>query len=141
VRAVAAGEISNRAAAQREVWHPWYVSKISDEDYMRLMRLPGYHRDLDVVAVTQDGIVASYENGWIDQVNRTGDFGPVGALPAHRRQGLTRAVLLEGLRRMQALGMDRVCVSTGESNTPALRLYQSLGFEIVNRYFAYAKMV
>ena len=108
---------------------------------MRLMRLPGYHRDLDVVAVTQDGIVASYENGWIDQVNRTGDFGPVGALPAHRRQGLTRAVLLEGLRRMQALGMDRVCVSTGESNTPALRLYQSLGFEIVNRYFAYAKMV
>ena len=51
VRAVAeAGEISNRAAAQREVWQPWTVGNVSDDDYARFMRLPGYHRDLDVVA-------------------------------------------------------------------------------------------
>ncbi len=140
VRAVAdAGEISNRAAAQREVWHPWTVGKVSDDDYAHLMRLPGYHRDLDVVAVTSDGVIAAYVNGWIDPVNRIGDFGPVGALPAYRRQGLTRAALLEGLRRMQARGMDRVCISTGESNTPALRLYESNGFKIVNKYLEYVK--
>ena len=135
VRAVAeAGEISNRAAAQREVWQPWTVGNVSDDDYARLMRLPGYHRELDVVAVTPDGVIAATVNGWIDPVNRIGDFGPVGARPAYRRQGLTRAVLLEGLRRMQARGMDRVCVSTGVSNTPALRLYESVGFKIVNKY-------
>jgi ribosomal protein S18 acetylase RimI-like enzyme len=55
------------------------------------------------------------------------------------RQGLTRAVLLEGLRRMQAYGMDRVCVSTGVSNTPALRLYESIGFKVVNRYLEYIR--
>jgi len=140
VRAVSdAGEISNRAAAQREVWHPWTVGNVSDDDYARFMQLPGYHRDLDVVAVTPDGVIAAYVNGWIDPVNRIGDFGPVGALPAYRRQGLTRAALLEGLRRMQARGMDRVCISTGVSNTPALRLYESIGFKIVNKYLDYVK--
>jgi ribosomal protein S18 acetylase RimI-like enzyme len=140
VRAVAdAGEISNRAAAHREVWQPWTVGNVSDDDYAYFMRLPGYHRDLDVVAVTPDGVIAAYVNGWIDPVNRIGDFGPVGARPAYRRQGLTRAVLLEGLRRMQARGMDRMCISTGVSNTPARRLYESVGFKIVNKYLECVK--
>jgi len=140
VRALAeAGDVSNRAGAQRDVWLPWTVGKVSDDDYARLMRLPGYHRELDVVAVAPDGIIAAYVNGWIDPVNRIGDFGPVGARPAYRRQGLTRAVLLEGLRRLRARGMDRVCVSTGVSNMPALRLYESVGFRIVNRYLDYVK--
>lgn len=141
VRAVLADarEIANRAAAQREVWQPWTVGNVSDDDYAALMRLPGYRRELDVVAVTPDGTIAAYVNGWVDPVNRIGDFGPVGALPAYRRQGLTRAALLEGLRRMQAAGMDRVCISTGETNTPARRLYESVGFRIVNRYLDYVK--
>jgi mycothiol synthase len=140
VRAVAdADEIPNRAAAQREVWHPWSVGNVSDDDYAYLMQLPGYHRDLDIVAITPDNIMAAYVNGWVDPVNRIGDLGPVGARLAYRRQGLARAVLLEGLRRMQAHGMDRVCVSTGDSNTPALRLYESIGFKIVNKYLEYVK--
>jgi len=141
VRAVAeAGDIFKRAAAQREVWHPWTVGKVSDDDYAYLQRLPGYYRDLDLVAVTPDGVIAAYVNGWIDPVNRIGDFGPVGALPAYRRQGLTRAVLLECMRRMRARGMDRVCVSTGVSNTPARRLYESIGFRIVNQYLDYVRI-
>jgi ribosomal protein S18 acetylase RimI-like enzyme len=140
VRALAeAGDTSNRAGAERDVWLPWTVGNVSDDDYARLMRLPGYHRDLDVVAVAPDGIIAAYVNGWIDPVNRIGDFGPVGARPAYRRQGLTRVVLLEGLRRLKARGMDRVCVSTGVSNTPARRLYESVGFRIVNKYLDYVK--
>jgi ribosomal protein S18 acetylase RimI-like enzyme len=140
VRAVAeAGETSNRAAAQRDVWQPWTVGNVSDDDYARFMRLPGYQRDLDVVAVAPNGVIAAYVNGWIDPVNRIGDFGPVGARPAYRRHGLTRAVLLEGLRRMRSREMDRVCVSTGVTNTPAIRLYESVGFVIVNRYLDYVK--
>jgi ribosomal protein S18 acetylase RimI-like enzyme len=135
-----ADEIAQRAAAQREVWLPWTVGNVSDDDYSRLMRLPGYLRDLDVVTVTPEGVIAAYVNGWIDPVNRIGDLGPVGALPAYRRQGLTRAALLEGLRRMQARGMERVCISTGVSNTPALRLYESIGFKIVNKYLDYVKV-
>jgi ribosomal protein S18 acetylase RimI-like enzyme len=140
VRAVAeAGDIANRAAAQRDVWRPWSVSNVSDDDYAYLMRLPGYHRDLDIVTVTPDGVIAAYVNGWLDPINRIGDFGPVGARPGYRRQGLTRAALLEGLRRMKEHGMERMCISTGVSNTPALRLYESIGFKIVNRCLDYVK--
>ena len=139
VRSVNAEEISERAAAQREVWQPWTVGDVSDEDYARFMRLPGYHRDLDIVSVTPDGAIAAYVNGWIDPLNRIGDFGPVGARQAYRRQGLTRAALLEGLRRMRAYGMERVCISTGISNTPARCLYESIGFNVMNQYLTYTK--
>jgi len=139
VRAVEASEVADRAAAQREVWHPWTVGNVSTDDYAYFMHMPGYHRDLDVVAFTPDGVIAAYVNGWIDPVNRIGDFGPVGARQDYRRQGLTRAVLLECLRRMRARGMDRVCVSTGVSNTPALGLYESVGFERANKYLTYVK--
>ncbi len=135
------GELSQRAAAQREVWLPWTVGNVSDEDYARFMQLPGYDRMLDIVTVTPDGVIAAYVNGWIDPLNCIGDFGPVGALPAYRRQGLTRLALLEGLRRMKLKGMERVCVSTGVANLPAMRLYESVGFKIVNRYLDYIKTV
>ncbi len=133
------GEISNRAAAQRDVWQPWTVGNVSDEDYATFMRLPGYRGELDIVAVTPDGIMAAYVNGWVDPVNKIGDFGPLGAREAYRRKGLTRAVLLECLRKMQGLGMNRVSVSTGVSNTPAIRLYELVGFKIVNTYLEYIK--
>jgi mycothiol synthase len=130
-------DISNRAEAHRQVWHPWTVGNVSDDNYAYFMTLPGYHRDLDMVAVAPDGVIAAYVNGWIDPINRIGDFGPLGARPAYRRQGLTRAVLLECLRRMQRRGMNRVSVSTGVSNTAAIQLYESVGFRIVNKYLEY----
>lgn len=130
-------EIENRAEAQREVWQPWTVGNISPENYANLMTLPGYYRDLDVVAIAPDGAIAAYVNGWIDPINQIGDFGPVGARPAYRRLGLTRAVLLECMRRMQRRGMNRVSVSTGVLNTAAIRLYESVGFRIVNKFIEY----
>ena len=140
VRALAEeGEVPERASAHREVWQPWTVGQVGDDDYAAFRRLPGYDRQLDVVAVAPSGVIAAYVNCWLDPVNRIGDFGPVGARRAFRRQGLTRAVLLEGLRRLQAAGMDRVCVSTGVANTAARRLYESVGFEVVNQYLDFVK--
>ena len=133
------GETAERAAVQRDVWQPWSVGNVSAGDYARLMRLPAYERNLDVIAVGPDGVVAAYVNGWIDPVNRIGDLGPVGARLEYRRRGLTRAVLLECLRRMRALGMNRVSVSTGETNLAAIGLYESIGFRVVNRTLEFGK--
>ncbi len=132
-------DISDRAAAQREVWQPWTVGNVTDADYTRFMQLPGYHPDLDVVTLMPDGVIASYVNGWVDPINRIGDFGPVGARQAYRQKGLTRLAMLESLRRMKSYGMERVCISTGFTNTPAINLYTSLGFKIVNRYLDFVK--
>ena len=139
VRAVQQDEPSERAAIQREVWQPWSVGVVSDNDYAQLMQLPGYDRELDIVTIAPDGAIAAYVNGWTDPVNRIGDQGPVGARPAYRRQGYTRAALLECLRRMQARGMQRVCISTGVNNRAARSLYESVGFRVVNEFIGYVK--
>ena len=41
---------------------------------------------------------------------------------------------------MQARGMNRVCISTCVSNMPAMRLYESVSFRIVNKYLDYVKL-
>ena len=133
------GNIADRAAAHRQVWQPWTVGNVSEADYARFMRLPGYLPDLDVVVLSPQGVTASYVNGWIDPVNKIGDFGPVGARQEYRQRGLTRLALLESLRRMKAYDMQRVCISTGVTNTPALNLYASVGFKVENKYLDYIK--
>lgn len=140
IRSVAVqGELANRAEAQRDVWRPWTVGNLKDEDYALMMQLPSYDRALDLVAVAPDGTMAAYVNGWNDDLNKIGDFGPLGTRPAYRRMGLMNAVLLECLRRMQARGMNRVSVSTGVTNIPAQKLYEGAGFKIVNQYLEYGK--
>ena len=139
IRTVADEDVANRADIQHEVWQPWSVGNVSEKDYALFMQLPGYHQDLDIISAAPDGEIASYVNCWIDPVNKIGDFGPVGARSAYRRMGLTRAVLLEGLRCLQAYGMNRVCVSTGVSNIPAQNLYISIGFKRINQFIEFIK--
>ncbi len=134
MRAVEPQDVHSRAEAERVVWFPYSDGDIPDEDYARLMTLPGYVRELDLAAVTPDGLVAANVNAWPDPVNRIGDFGPVGTRAEHRRKGLQRALMLEGMRRLRDHGMDRVCVSTGVQNLAAQALYQSVGCRIVNRW-------
>jgi mycothiol synthase len=137
VRGVAGeNEITNRASAHREAFHP---SRITDEGYARLMRMSEYDRDLDVVAVAPDGVIAAYAMGWLDRANKVGEFEPVGTRPAFQRKELARAALLEGMKRMKERGADTALVSTGGSETGAIRLYESVGFRRVNMEIAYIK--
>ena len=78
-------------------------------------------------------------NGWVDPLNRIGDFGPVGARVEYRQQGLTRLALLESLRRMKSYGMERVCISTASPIHPQSTSIPRIGFKIVNRYLDYVK--
>jgi len=129
-------EITNRANAHREAFHP---SRITDEGYARLMRMSEYDRALDVVAVAPDGVIAAYAMGWVDRANEVGEFEPVGTRPTFERRGLARAALLEGLARMKARGAETVLVSTGGTETGAIRLYESVGFEIVNQELTFTR--
>jgi mycothiol synthase len=129
-------EITNRASAHREAFHP---SRITDEGYARLMRMSEYDRDLDVIAVAPDGVIAAYAMCWVDGVNKVGEFEPVGTRPAFQRQGLARAALLEGMARMKARGAETALVSTGEENAGAIRLYESVGFRVVNQELTFTK--
>jgi len=129
-------EFEERVSLHREVWHP---SKVTLEAYQRMRTVPGYTPELDLVAVMPDGAFASYCICWTDSVNKVGEFEPVGTRLAYRQRGLGQAVMLEGLRRLKALGIKTAIVSASGSNQAAIALYQSVGFQIVNRDYGYLK--
>jgi ribosomal protein S18 acetylase RimI-like enzyme len=131
VRAVdGPAEWQRRVDLHRVVYHP---SRVTLKAYRRLRAAPIYRPNLDLVAVAPSGAFVSYCILWYDERNRIGEYEPVGAHPDWRRQRITRAVLVEGLRRLRALGAERSIVMTSSNNTPAIRLYESVGFVIHDR--------
>lgn len=96
------------------------------EWYLNIQRIPLYRRDLDLVAVAEDGELAAFCTVWFDDVTRTGVFEPVGTARAHQRRGLGKALLCEGLRRLKHLGA--IAASVGSYSEPAGALYSSAGF-------------
>lgn len=132
-----AHEAGARAAAHRDTFDS---TRVTDEAYLRLMRTPGYDRDLDVVIVAPDGTIAAFCLGWLDPANRVGEFEPVGTRHAFRRQKLGQAAALAGLWRMRARGAESVVVGPVEAaEEGAMRLYQSVGFRPICRAYGYAR--
>jgi len=88
---------------------------------------PCFRPDLDLVAVAPDGSFAAYVGIAYDEATRHAVFEPVCTHPDHRRHGLARTLMVEGLHRLRALGAADVSVDTGDM-IPANRLYDSIGF-------------
>lgn len=121
-------ELPARSWLSWKVFHP----NAPDEDYQgwewyrNVQRVPLYRRDLDLVAVAQDGTLAAFCTVWLDDVTRTAVFEPVGTHPAHQQLGLGKALMSEGLRRAQRLGATLASVSS--YSLAAHALYASVGF-------------
>ena len=88
---------------------------------------PSYRPDLDLVAEAEDGTFAALVGVTYEPINRYGVFEPVCTHPDHQRHGLARALMLEGLLRLKALGARDAWVGTGDM-LPANALYDSMGF-------------
>lgn len=107
-------------------WAPVHV-------YEELQRAPDYRRDMDLYIVSPDGEIASFCIMWYDAVNRLGSLEPVGTVPGHRGMGLAREAIYEGIRRVSALGAERVVVGGGQE------YYQSIGFKRTHTCYGWTK--
>lgn len=137
VRALAGEqEYEERVSVHREAFHP---SRVTVDAYRRLRQAPGYDAGLDLVCVAPNGTFASYCIAWYDPSTRIGEFEPVGARAAYRRMGLTRAVMSEGMRRLQERGATIALVSCIGSNEASCGLYRSLGFREARRWVYYRR--
>ena len=108
----------NAARAKRD--HPdWYRS---------LQYAPLYRRDLDLIVVASDGSIAAFCTIWLDDVTRTACFEPIATVLAHQRQGLARAIMIEGMHRLKHMGCKVVFVS-GSSEAANALYFSVLGGE------------
>ena len=119
-----------RVEVHRDAFAP---SRLTVDIYRTLVaQAPTYRPALDLVVVAPDNSFAAYCLVWFDAANRIGVFEPVGCHSAHRQQGLTKAVIFEGLRRLQALGATHAFVNTLRGEIAANSLYASAGFKEID---------
>jgi predicted N-acetyltransferase YhbS len=97
-------------------------------EYLRFMAAsPSFSHDLNLVAVAPDGSFAAHVGVTYEQADRHGIFEPVCTHAMHLRNGLARALILEGMRRLREQGALSACVETGDME-PANALYRACGF-------------
>ena len=125
------GDVEELPARSYVSWLAFHPNEPADHYqgwtwYPNVQRAPLYRRDLDIVAVAPSGEHAAFCTVWFDDVNRIGVFEPVGTAPAHQRRGLGKAVMCEGLRRLQRLGATEATV--GSYSAEAGALYAAVGF-------------
>lgn len=123
-----ASELPARSWASWRAFHPDEPDARYEgwEWYHNIQRHPLYRRDLDLVAVAPGGEITAFATVWYDDVTRTGYFEPVGTMPEHRRRGLGKALVYEGLRRLERMGGILAFVTS--SGEQAHALYASAGF-------------
>ena len=114
-------------------------TRVTPNTYRAIMNAPTYRPELDLVVVAPDGSFASFCIVWYDECNQMGVFEPVGCHSQHRRRGLTRTLMCEGLRQLKHLGATVVYVGAGGNNVAANTLYQSLGFRTVDYLYLWTK--
>lgn len=128
-----AAEVGPEAAARAHIdaWHP---STYSLEAYEGVRRTATYRDDLHIVVEAADGTMAASTIMWLDEVNRTAEFEPVGTHRDFRRQGLSRAMLLHAMHVAREAGAAHMTVAClGTPGNAALRLYESVGFREFTR--------
>jgi mycothiol synthase len=91
-------------------------------EYREVQRAPDYRPELDLFTIAPNGEYASCCIVWYDAVNRTAFFEPVCTDGRYRLRGLGRAVIEEGIRRVERLGAVRALVGSSQE------FYRRVGF-------------
>ncbi|MGC5009897.1 GNAT family N-acetyltransferase [Streptosporangium sp. DT93] len=133
-------DVAGRVAVHRSAFAP---SSVTEESYRAVMRAWPYLPELDCVVEAPDGRLAAYCLIWPDDVNGVGELEPVGTHRDFRRRGLARAVCLYALHRLGRTGAASAIVQPrGDAGYPVpARLYQALGFRVVDRTVRYTRPV
>lgn len=123
------GDVSELPSRSWASWRAFHPDEPADkyegwEWYHNIQRQPLYRRDLDIVAAAPTGEVAAFTTIWYDDVTRSAMFEPVGTMPEHQQRGLGKAIMNEGLRRLQRMGATVAFV--GGYSVAANALYRSV---------------
>ncbi|MFB2836751.1 GNAT family N-acetyltransferase [Floridanema evergladense] len=126
----------------------WNHQDLALEEYKHWRSNPDYRPELDLVAIAPDGTFASYcysaiypednkrsgrQEGWVNTLGTRRGF---------RRLGLGKAMLLSGMQKLLAAGMNLAKIGVDYDNPNGARqLYESVGFRKVYTWVSYYKQI
>ena len=105
-----------------------FVDRNGPEVEGRLCEASLYASELDLLIEDRHGDVAAAGLFWFDPVTRTGLVEPMRTEDEHRRKGLARHVLTNGLALLAAAGAERIKICWAPDNPAAANLYLDVGF-------------
>jgi mycothiol synthase len=139
IRAIQDSDLDQQALLiQRVFGHgEWFTA-----DVLRWIRSCSFSREeLDLVAVTEDGTIASFCTYRVDPNSNITSLEPMGTNPDYRGLGLGKAIMVEGLKRAMKYNPPFFYID-GAANTPAAnRLYDITGFHEKITIFSWTKHV
>lgn len=120
------GEFSDHPGRSWASWRAFHSDE-PDENYdgdwswyQNIQFAPLYRRDLDVVATAADGSIAGFCTIFYDDFTRSAVSVLVGVAAEHWRRGLGKAVMTEGMHRLQRLGCTRLFANAYDPAADAL---------------------
>lgn len=119
-----------------------FTNKWTAEIYGKVFNAP--YQEYEIVSVAPDGRFASFVQVWVDDVNKTILFEPVGTHADFRRLGIGKATMVYVLKRMQAEhGTERAYVAheLADKNPASGALYASVGFRVKYQIHDYKKVL
>jgi mycothiol synthase len=107
--------------------------------FLKMIKAPMYRSDLDIVAEYKDGTLAASCTVWYDEELNFGMFEPVATHPKHQRKGLGKAIVSEGLNRLEKLGVKTAYVESFGDNRYSF--YSSVGFKAYDQDYPWTKIL
>jgi mycothiol synthase len=108
----------------------------------RTLEATEYLPELDLVVTAPGDTVVAFCIAWVGtdaEGRRRGQIEPLGVRSDLRRKGLGRAILSEALRRLRLHDVLGTMVQTEAYRGPALCLYESVGFRVMQDVWIYRK--
>jgi mycothiol synthase len=126
----------------------WHFTPMTLRDRQFHLTYPTYQPELDWVAVAPDGTLVGFCGAEIDREENAlknrqeGWICLLGTRRGYRRQGIARALLLQGLHQLQAAGMETALLGVDSQNpNQAKSLYESAGFQVKETSLTYQKQL
>lgn len=114
---------------------------MTTENRLAIMSTSEYDPTLDLLAIAPNGDIAAYCSCSVNERDKEGFTDPVATHPKYQRMGLSRALLLTGMKLLKERGMESAHLGTSGENIAMQKTAESVGFQVEYRTLWFTKEV
>ncbi|KCZ80466.1 hypothetical protein H312_02142 [Anncaliia algerae PRA339] len=114
-----------------------FFKKTLTETYNYFLFIELLYKSKDYIFMVTDKTQLIAAVTGMEEHRNTGTIAMLGVLKEYRKHGLAKFLVKLILNSFYNKGITTVYVDTNESNIPALKLYKSIGFVIINYFERY----